>query len=897
MKKSLILTALAGVALVGCTSDDYLGGNELTSGNGEISFGTKAQQTTRDANFTGKTAAEKLNNNFIVYGFKYTTSEDLTTSANDKKVFDLYNVNYTDGTANTTESNTSGWEYVGYDAHGPITGKQTIKYWDYATTGYVFSAVSGTGITATKTTTGTTVYDKGWKVSIPAGGSLSDLYASNRVEKKKATSGDYGQEVTLTFYSLATKVRFGVYETVPGYSVQINKFYYNNGSSTTNFGVDGNFKNLNTSGATELNVTYYDNTTAIVNRPKVGFGTGVSTAAYGEFGTNIQPTAKIGETSKTATYDQTDGEYTAILPYESGATANDLTLKVDYTLTSTDGSGETIKVTGATAKVPTIYTQWKPNFAYTYIFKISDNTNGSTGTPGTDPAGLYPITFDAEVSTVTDGIQETITSVADPSITTYQKGVVVTANNEYVAGDDIYYTNDTKDVSAYEVYEVNNTGSIEKFITEEVVANWQNNFVTLTKVTSTAATTIPLSDGTSITAATNQAKKFTPAAGKTYVIASGDITAAGTKYKVVRVAGDETAETYTSAMTAATISATNGKAVYKLTSNSPAADALVLGAKPSIKIYDAASKDVTGNFTITDKFDGTYEIALTTAAIAAGAKGTYTVKFASADDQTFEVTITYALDPTSMTIVAGNATGANTVLKIGGTATDGDVVNTNSDIKVERTAAGTYKVTATAAATSGNKTLTIGGETLTVTVDSYSFTDPITIIRKLTGDATGTITLKKNGAALTANNGDLTTTPALATGTTVSEDKGVYTYTAASTTTGGTYTITKENASATVTVKAYTLKATTATIAHATGSTVVTVKENDKTINASKAAVTVYKGSVDAANKQTSGFSLTTNGQTMTFGNVAAAGTYILQYTVKDGANDVVVAQETITVN
>lgn len=65
-------------------------------------------------------------------------------------------------------------------------------------------------------------------------------------------------------------------------------------------------------------------------------------------------------------------------------------------------------------------------------FKISDNTNGYTGN---DPnkAGLYPITFDAVVTEMTDKTQGTTTTVATPSITTYQEGSVVDNTIKYVA--------------------------------------------------------------------------------------------------------------------------------------------------------------------------------------------------------------------------------------------------------------------------------------------------------------------------------------------------------------------------------------------------------------------------------------------------------------------------------
>ena len=45
------------------------------------------------------------------------------------------------------------------------------------------------------------------------------------------------------------------------------------------------------------------------------------------------------------------------------------------------------------------YTAWKHCYAYTYIFKISQNTNGTTGTPGSDSEGLTAISFDRDLYT------------------------------------------------------------------------------------------------------------------------------------------------------------------------------------------------------------------------------------------------------------------------------------------------------------------------------------------------------------------------------------------------------------------------------------------------------------------------------------------------------------------
>ena len=69
--------------------------------------------------------------------------------------------------------------------------------------------------------------------------------------------------------------------------------------------------------------------------------------------------------------------YTTCLPNaEEGA---DFTIRLDFTLEATDGSGEIINMKDATAQVPAKYTKWEPNHAYTYIFKMYDIVTSYTG--------------------------------------------------------------------------------------------------------------------------------------------------------------------------------------------------------------------------------------------------------------------------------------------------------------------------------------------------------------------------------------------------------------------------------------------------------------------------------------------------------------------------------------
>ena len=478
--KKYLLFASALLAFASCANDNYLGTEDeqrLAQGEKPITFGFDVPAATR-AEVTGATAAGKLNNQFIVYGEKSEAdgSAPVTDGSKDHQlVFRNYVVNYSSSTAFTTTSNTKDWEYVGQTPYAsnvtPATGEtaQTIKYWDYGSSNYVFTAVSALpeDITAgrvqiEKTTSGTTVYDKGYVVTLDKDGSnnypsLADLYFSDRNVITKSSGYDrtakdaYGGNATLKFRNSLTQVRVGMYETIPGYAISAISFKVTadaaavDGSSNPAFGaICPNVKADNFVGT--ITVTYYDGTATApsgpVNTPKLTItpGTGLSKTDL-ILGTNINAITKanpMATSAATPTWDQAGGLFTSVLP-QIGNTTN-LKLKVNYTLYNSV-TGETITVENATAEVPADYLKWKPNFKYTYLFKISDDTNGHSGT-STDPAGLYPITFDAVVVEAEDGQAEYITTVSEPSITTFgvKDSKYIVDANEYPATSDIYAT-------------------------------------------------------------------------------------------------------------------------------------------------------------------------------------------------------------------------------------------------------------------------------------------------------------------------------------------------------------------------------------------------------------------------------------------------------------------------
>lgn len=597
MKKVFFLATAAVFAFASCTNNDFVGDNTptpTTDGQAVISFGSGVNIPTR-ADHVGADAATLLNNNFVVEGIK-------TVSGSVVEVFDNYNVNWAENTADKTLSNTHNWEYVGQNILTGKTGisEQTIKYWDYAASQYDFWAYSLGGGSATVSTLAhdATLTSSAYTFT----GSANDLarvYISNLVTAYNPTvtnQPEYQDVVTMKFRALVAKIRIGLYETIPGYSVKEVKFYpAAGGTAATTAALYASDAVLPSSGVCtvyfptvgQANVSSPD-----YNKAHISFaseGTKVANQTYGTLSygpkekyekttgniwlarTSAQPTWAV-PTSGTA------GDYVTVLPNETGSV---LTLKVDYTLESIDGSGETITIHGATANIPSQYTKWKSNFAYTYIFKISDNTNGKTDVTN-GPEGLYPITFDAVVIDSQEDTQETITTVATPSITTYSVTSGVTNNNEYSTKDVVYVTV-TEDGSLLDMtgkatlYTVSKQGATEAEVIEALntyVSNTSGTYVgrneiTLTPVTDGVGLTeteIPLVDSNKITGLTagtvGKLKEFTTAGTYAFVYTKTAATTSNPRYQEVTKNDGESVEgLYTYDSTNNTYTAATGTAV------------------------------------------------------------------------------------------------------------------------------------------------------------------------------------------------------------------------------------------------------------------------------------------------------------------------------------------------
>lgn len=569
MRNKYFLYAASALALASCSSDDFLGEN---SGNGQnassaINFGGNAGKITRATQNTG-TPQEMLDYQFKVYGVKKMSENGVDKF---EPSFTNYSVWYDD--AKNTTSNTNGWEYVGTKGtthgKGNVTFKddQYIKYWDYAAEEYHF--VAGSPISSFTYNRNEDVAVAGMKIPSATIFGLAGHITANKEGTPLETNPvyvatpivvkkeNYQKPVKFEFNRQQAMVRVGIYETIPGYSITEIKFHEATGEKTSN--------NIILTSATP---DYFVGGNGITGTVKYDWATAKPSYTFeytdngqlkkssnwyaGFFEPHQKPLATTSTADVATLYgadadmSSTNGYFT-VIPTPSATTAAPILIKCDYTLTSDDYSGETIKVTGATAAIPAAYSKWDVNTRYTYLFKISQNTNGYTG-DDSNKAGLYPITFDAAVKESTDAMQGTVTTVSTPSITTYQKSSVTNASVEYKTGEAIYATATDKDGKEYTLKTDGTVGNVQvyKLSKERNEAELQVLAIVNAEIKdeNKTQTTVPTTEITvgNVKLAANKYLSFTPDAAGFYAIqylvqaaAADGSTPAVYAYKVVEV--------------------------------------------------------------------------------------------------------------------------------------------------------------------------------------------------------------------------------------------------------------------------------------------------------------------------------------------------------------------------
>ncbi len=445
MKKRFYLFGMAAIMMASCTSDEFVGENNGNDFNQPkaIEFSYELPNMTRAASVTGATAADSLGKVFKVWGTKTIDNNETivfgtlayTQGTTNLTQNEPYHV-WWDGVSNTSVSNTNGWEYVGKsytvkdrnnaDKTENTPVEQFIKYWDSAASLYTFVAFSNEGgaeIKVITDTDGNAVHQL--DITDATAAKMAYTYLSDKVERR-VTSPLTTQPapVTFNFRSAAAKVRLGIYENIPGYSVKDVKFVADGTASeaaiaTGRFLAEDSYKV--TWETTDPCKAILTSTTITESNPDFPTEAGkiATELNFGNF-----PQGAIATTSAPPTYADKDDSntsvytWTPVLPTLASA---DMSFTVNFTLVA-NYTGETIEVTGAKVTIPAQYLKFKFNYAYTYILKITDKT--------IDGNLLYPITFDACVvqpldAETGDTEQEgTITTFEPYSITTYQEGSV-----------------------------------------------------------------------------------------------------------------------------------------------------------------------------------------------------------------------------------------------------------------------------------------------------------------------------------------------------------------------------------------------------------------------------------------------------------------------------------------
>ena len=431
MKKSLIL-AVAAIAMASCSSDELV--SKPTTGETPIAFSVEKANITR-----AKNLEETGHYNFGVWAYKY--KEGATTGA---VVMGNYLVGYSDGTskgydktnsttwagvAGSLKDHTSPWfyEYLGtaeytYDGSGFYKGSdanyksanehQYLRYWDlaYATTNfYAYAPYKASGVTFDESTKKITVDHAAQKAGYDDASLDEFMYAG-----ASSTNANL-EDVKLQFKHLGAQVNLRFYEEVRGYKVQI--------IDVTTDGTGIQATPATTDGSTYTKSHYYTECGATI-----------------DFNTVTTPTATVNHTDAATTQENlifkipTEGltSYNSynIIP-EKVSTGTQLyayspttyypvaqpttsevgfTFHVSYKLIAED-NGEEITVKNARVFVPakvvdgsntTYIAAWQPNTKYTYTFKITKDSTGSTNpdesniTDPTVPATptVYPIVFD-----------------------------------------------------------------------------------------------------------------------------------------------------------------------------------------------------------------------------------------------------------------------------------------------------------------------------------------------------------------------------------------------------------------------------------------------------------------------------------------------------------------------
>lgn len=286
---------------------------------------------------------------FHVWGYKNMDYNDGTGAYGGTQiVFPGYQVDWHDGTAATTTTNSSGWEYI-----LPATG-QTIKYWDWGAKAYRYFAVTGELNGANETYGPAGAYGA-YYFTIAANASNAEaMRATPYFSRLWFSTGNqvaypdkqFGKPVTLEFVKPYTRVRFQFKYSYPREGIKLTEKSFKPTFDVTAADAD--------------KVKIARKGTVTVHYPTEGTATKewYTVAVDDDKSTRLEAlTIDYDPDDDGKDYTGTDKGWYMVLPRDAQGS---------YTLS--------VKVNGQarTAVVPAEYMQWLPGYSYTYIFKITE---------------------------------------------------------------------------------------------------------------------------------------------------------------------------------------------------------------------------------------------------------------------------------------------------------------------------------------------------------------------------------------------------------------------------------------------------------------------------------------------------------------------------------------------
>ena len=438
--KKLAFLAVAAVALASCSSDDLVD-RSAAENEAPIAFSVEKKNITRATNL------EDLKHyNFGVWAYKY--KDGLTT----QKVMDNYLVGYSNGSglgydksksttweasAGDLDNHKSPWfyeylgtaEYLNEDAAKGYTklqadymsanANQYLRYWDlkYTNTNfYAYAPYRAAGVTFDESAKKITVANTAQVAGYDDRSLQEFMYAG-----AQATNADL-KDVKLNFKHLGAQVNLRFYEDVRGYRVEIidvtdansgiqatpatkSSDTYTKADYYTSCGATIDFSTVGTPTAT---VNHTDASKTQANLKFVipaGTEDGL-TSFTSELSTNYNVIPEAVATGNTQNYAKSSTVYYPVAQPENSEVG--FTFHVSYKLIAED-NGEEITVHNARVYVPAkngseFIAAWQPNTKYTYTFKITKDSKGTTNPDDTTiditnpdvPATptVYPIVFD-----------------------------------------------------------------------------------------------------------------------------------------------------------------------------------------------------------------------------------------------------------------------------------------------------------------------------------------------------------------------------------------------------------------------------------------------------------------------------------------------------------------------